>query len=619
MLLDLLSLVILLAGVGLLYRSFRERYMLPWIAGWIFYTFAKLFLAAGGPHSGPNRAAALGVAFFVVATGLFSAAVLYYSGQARFILLVAGATLLALLLGGADFLFSIPLLRAVLSLVWRMPVWLAAFQLVMYARGRRAPGPWLLTLSLLLLHLDRSQPQHIFATHSVPYDLVIDLMLGIGMMMVVLDDSREKIERLNALNRIDRVISDFDEFNPIVDTALDELMRNTGARSAWFRILKDDKLHIVVQRGLDDSVAARLREIDDATSTSGQVLRAGGVAVATIEEIPPEFQPILKDQGLHHLVLIPVLGKNSRIGILLLGQRHYRSYAEDERKFLKSAANQLGLAAENRQLVQQLVHSQSEWASAFNSIRDYVLVHDSQFRIIRANQALLDRLQMAYTRVVLQPCESILPGGGAAWKKCPYCEASSQSTDHDPCFGGYSVVSSSAYSGQDSAGGTVHVIKDITGEKIAEERYKILFDHMQEGVFVSSPEGRVLDCNDAFLRMMGYSSKEEMLQLDAAKSLYAEPGDRRKFLEEMAEHGFVRNFEYGMRRKDDRHITVIESSFATRSANGDIERYQGVVLDVTDKKMAEDEVRRRNRELHVLNNIAVTFNQSFNLDEIQPG
>ena len=61
---------------------------------------------------------------------------------------------------------------------------------------------------------------------------------------------------------------------------------------------------------------------------------------------------------------------------------------------------------------------------------------------------------------------------------------------------------------------------------------------------------------------------------------------------------------------------MIESSFATRAPNGGIERYQGVLLDVTEMKRAEDEIRRRNRELYVLNNIAVTFNQSFDLDEI---
>src|SRR5258707_14351917 len=179
------------------------------------------------------------------------------------------------------------------------------------------------------------------------------------------------------------------------------------------------------------------------------------------------------------------------------------------------------------------------------------------------------------------------------------------------------MVSPSAYAGEEvSKGATVHVIKDVTEAKAAEERYKALFSHMQEGVFVATPEGKVIDCNEAFVRMLGYSSKEEILKLDAADEIYMNANDRETFSGELSRQGFVRNFDYRLRRKDGRELSVIESSFATRSAGGKIERFQGVLLDMTEIKRVEDEIRRRNRELYVLNNIAVTFNQSFDLDEI---
>jgi len=58
--------------------------------------------------------------------------------------------------------------------------------------------------------------------------------------------------------------------------------------------------------------------------------------------------------------------------------------------------------------------------------------------------------------------------------------------------------------------GTVHVIKDITEAKASEERYTSLFNHMHEGVFASTPNGKLVDCNEAFVRMLGYSNKEEV-------------------------------------------------------------------------------------------------------------
>jgi signal transduction histidine kinase/CheY-like chemotaxis protein len=81
-------------------------------------------------------------------------------------------------------------------------------------------------------------------------------------------------------------------------------------------------------------------------------------------------------------------------------------------------------------------------------------------------------------------------------------------------------------------------------------------------------------------------------------------------------HNYVRNFEVTLRRKDGTLLTAMESSFATRDAAGKVERYQGFLLDITEKKRAEDEIRRRNRELNALNAMAVIATQSFDLDEI---
>jgi len=61
---------------------------------------------------------------------------------------------------------------------------------------------------------------------------------------------------------------------------------------------------------------------------------------------------------------------------------------------------------------------------------------------------------------------------------------------------------------------------------------------------------------------------------------------------------------------------VAQSCFAARDSSGNIERYQGFVLDITEKRRSEDEMRRRNRELNALNAMAVIATQSFDLDEI---
>jgi PAS domain S-box-containing protein len=466
---------------------------------------------------------------------------------------------------------------------------------------------------VLLLHFDAGSHAHIV----LGYDILLDLLLGLGMIMTVMDDSSTQIERLDVLNRLTKEISEVIDFESTYSSVLAELKKVSGARAAWFRIIDGENLVMAAHQGLPADVAGQFRVVDSSKSASGQAIRESDIRVLPCRDAMPERRGLLQDLGFNHLLMIPVEGKSCRVGMLVLAMPYFRSHTDNEKKFLKAVAKQLGLAAENRRLTQQVAKSRNQWAETFDSIPDFILVHDFQFRILRANHALLDRLGKPQEQVLGQLCATAMPGHGLSWQSCPYCEHEGNSGETDPCFGGYSLVSTSHYSGEDSQnGGRIHVIKDITEERAAEERHSSLFNHMHEGVFTSSPAGQILDCNDAFVQMLGYSSREEILELDAVRDLYAYPEDRKKFQQEMAEQGFVRNFEYQLRRNDGKHVSVIESSFATRDSQGAIERYQGVVMDVTEMKRAEDEIRRRNRELYVLNSIAVAFNQSFDLDEI---
>ncbi len=82
------------------------------------------------------------------------------------------------------------------------------------------------------------------------------------------------------------------------------------------------------------------------------------------------------------------------------------------------------------------------------------------------------------------------------------------------------MVSTSSYLEQGGKQkGTIHVVRDITDGRIAEEKYRMLFEQVQEGVFVATPEGKLLDCNDAFVRMLGHSSREELMAMNVDREL----------------------------------------------------------------------------------------------------
>ena len=122
-----------------------------------------------------------------------------------------------------------------------------------------------------------------------------------------------------------------------------------------------------------------------------------------------------------------------------------------------------------------MLRSQRQWMNTFDSIQDAILAHDSEFVITKANEALLQHLEQAPADVVGNLCEDVLPKQFSKWTNCPYCARGDVDfvEGPDPCFGGYSMVSTSSYSEQGGKQkGTIHVIRDTTDRRSAEERYR---------------------------------------------------------------------------------------------------------------------------------------------------
>jgi PAS domain S-box-containing protein len=610
----------LLAASLLVFRTFRERYFLTWIVGWLAYVIYRspVILSLGGV-SPPRVFTDL---TFLFALFLLCSAVLLYSEARPLVLptaLLAASAIFTLVLRALWWPHSTALLWLP-SLLVHLITLVAALQLLRYTWARWAAGPWLLAGSLLLLHLKGSWLDR----HSLSAaDLPVDVLLGVSMLMIVFDESRLRTLRLGVVHALAGAIAQAQDANSMLLVGLQELKHLMRARAAWFRVLEGERMVLTQHVGLSLEFlkSHRLREMNELLT---RILHTGEPVVQRTREIDGASEEALRQQGFEHLLLVPVKGRKAIIGILVLAGAKHRFYSADDMAFLKSTANQLGIAAENLRLFGQIRRSQREWISTFDSMEDLILVHDSQNRIMKVNRALLRRLGRSPAEVIHRSCEEVLPQAQVGWHGCPYCGRGTSDLidESDPCFGGFSLVSTSSYvwtSSYREEGrkqlGTVHIIRDTTDRRTAEEKYRLLFEQVQEGVFVADAEGKLMDCNQALVSMLGYDSREQLLAL-GTDALYASPEQRSALLEAIGANGYVRSFEVQLRRKGGGALAASETSFATRNEAGKIERYQGFLLDVTEKKRAEDEIRRRNLELHALNAIAVIATQSFDLDEI---
>jgi PAS domain S-box-containing protein len=130
-----------------------------------------------------------------------------------------------------------------------------------------------------------------------------------------------------------------------------------------------------------------------------------------------------------------------------------------------------------------------------------------------------------------------------------------------------------------------------------ERKYRNIFENAVEGIYQSTPEGRLLSANPAMAAIHGYDSPEEFIAgiQDIASQLYVDPNRRVEFKRLMKEHGTVRGFESQVRRKDGRAIWVSANAWAVRGPGGKVLRYEGTVEDITERKRAQAAVEQGER------------------------
>jgi PAS domain S-box-containing protein len=145
----------------------------------------------------------------------------------------------------------------------------------------------------------------------------------------------------------------------------------------------------------------------------------------------------------------------------------------------------------------------------------------------------------------------------------------------------------------------------------AEESYRKLFDSSIDGIYVTTPEGRLLNANPALARMMGYDTPQELIEgvTDVARAIYLDPSLRNEYQERMARDGMVREFEYQVRQRDGTVLWLSDSATTVRDEAGNVVRYEGVVRDITNQKRAEDEVAEGRRRLQeVIDTVPAVIN-----------
>ncbi len=137
-------------------------------------------------------------------------------------------------------------------------------------------------------------------------------------------------------------------------------------------------------------------------------------------------------------------------------------------------------------------------------------------------------------------------------------------------------------------------VRDITERKNAideliesERNFRRLFENSVLGISEAEPDGRLVNANDAYVRMYGYNSLQQMMtEVQYVQSLYVHPESREKVIRELQVNGCFGPAEFEVRRRDGTTFWVLVSAQPIKAPDGSLLRYQATHIDITDRKNA---------------------------------
>ncbi len=128
--------------------------------------------------------------------------------------------------------------------------------------------------------------------------------------------------------------------------------------------------------------------------------------------------------------------------------------------------------------------------------------------------------------------------------------------------------------------------RDVSALRKNEARFTELFESLQEGIYITTPDGIIVDANPALVRMLGYHSKEELLKIPVPE-IFVDRAERKSIRDQVDRQPMIQGREVTLIRKDGTSVVCLNTAAAVRDNSGRILRYQGALMDITERREME--------------------------------
>jgi PAS domain S-box-containing protein len=147
--------------------------------------------------------------------------------------------------------------------------------------------------------------------------------------------------------------------------------------------------------------------------------------------------------------------------------------------------------------------------------------------------------------------------------------------------------------------GVTVLARDITALRKNEARFTELFETLQEGIYITTPSGAILDANPALVRMLGYGTKEELLA-KTVPEIFVDRAERKSIRDQVERQPMLEGREITLLRKDGNSIVCLNTAAAVRDTSGKVMRYQGALMDITQRREMERRLHKQQEFAHRL-------------------
>ena len=306
-------------------------------------------------------------------------------------------------------------------------------------------------------------------------------------------------------------------------------------------------------------------------------------------------------------ILVPLTVRGKVIGVLMADRVHAEATITDgDREFIVSFANQIAIALENAVLYRKLEVSERKYRELVENAHEGIWIIDAQGLIKFANRRMReitghDTLENRNIYDLTdQDNQKLLRDVMAQNRMNNVAQQELDITCKNQ--GLASVIMSSVPLFEDGRFvGAFAMFSDITALRETEKRFRKIFEEAAIGMSLVDMEGRLLDANPAFLKMIGYD-KAEVIRKPFRDLLHPEDGLRSgKLFKELAKgarDAYSRENRY---LHKDRHVVWGQVTVSLlRGAGGAPQFAIAMIADITDRKQAEEDIRTYQEQLQSL-------------------